>query len=112
MQHHRQLERSERGSFAEGDLPRARANGPNRGPWRREAPNRQSWQPTGDTLASANRFRAEADYADWLAKSATDPEKTRFYEGLAAHFRRLGEDIASPTFPSSKTGTAPLPIDT
>jgi hypothetical protein len=50
---------------------------------------------TEDTNASANRFRAEADFASQIARSATDPEKRKVYDGLAAHFRQLADAIVS-----------------
>ena len=45
--------------------------------------------------ASANKFRAEADFADWIARSATDSEKCKEYERLAAHFRQLANAIVA-----------------
>lgn len=50
---------------------------------------------TEDMKASANRFRAEADLADQIARSATDPGKSIVYEGLADHFRKLADAIVS-----------------
>jgi hypothetical protein len=46
---------------------------------------------TEDLKASANKFRAEADFADWIARSATVSEKCKDYERLAAHFRQLAD---------------------
>ena len=48
---------------------------------------------TADMQASANKFRAEADLADEIARSATDPDKSNVYEGLANHFRQLADEI-------------------
>ena len=46
-----------------------------------------------DMKASAKKLRAEADYADQIAKSATDQQKRELYERLAAHFRQLAGEI-------------------
>ena len=46
-----------------------------------------------DMKASVVKLRAEADYADQIARSATDEQKRELYERLAAHFRRLARDI-------------------
>ncbi|WP_375784637.1 hypothetical protein ACE10Z_33655 [Bradyrhizobium sp. Pha-3] len=43
--------------------------------------------------ASAKKLRAEADYADQIARSATDQKKQELYERLAAHFRNLAVEI-------------------
>ena len=46
-----------------------------------------------DMKASAAKLRAEADFADQIARSATDPQKCELYERLAAHFRTLAGEI-------------------
>lgn len=46
-----------------------------------------------DMKASAQKLRVEADLADHIACSATDDKKRELYERLAAHFRRLAEEI-------------------
>jgi hypothetical protein len=46
-----------------------------------------------DMKASVVKLRAEADYADQIARSATDEQKRELYERLAVHFRRLARDI-------------------
>jgi hypothetical protein len=46
-----------------------------------------------DMKASAQKMRAEADYAEQIARSATDPQKRELYERLAAHFRQLAGEI-------------------
>jgi hypothetical protein len=46
-----------------------------------------------DMKASAEKLRAEADYADQIASSATDPQKRELYVRLAAHFRQLADEI-------------------
>ena len=43
--------------------------------------------------ASAEKLRAEADYAEQIARSATDVQKRKLYERLAVHFRQLADDI-------------------
>ena len=43
--------------------------------------------------ASAKKLRAEADYADQIARSATDQQKRELYDRLAAHFRQLAGEI-------------------
>ena len=43
--------------------------------------------------ASAEKMRTEADYAEQIARSATDPRKRELYERLAAHFRQLAGEI-------------------
>jgi hypothetical protein len=43
--------------------------------------------------AGAKKLRAEADYADQIARSATDQKKRELYERLAAHFRNLAVEI-------------------
>jgi hypothetical protein len=42
---------------------------------------------------SADKLRAEADYADQIARSATDRRKRELYERLAAHFKQLAGEI-------------------
>jgi hypothetical protein len=46
-----------------------------------------------DMQASAEKLRAEADYAEQIARSATDPQKRELYERLAVHFRKLAGEI-------------------
>ena len=46
-----------------------------------------------DMQASAEKMRAEADYAEQIARSATDPQKRELYERLAVHFRKLAGEI-------------------
>jgi hypothetical protein len=46
-----------------------------------------------DMKASAIKLRAEADYADQVARSATDQQKRELYERLAVHFRQLASEI-------------------
>lgn len=46
-----------------------------------------------DMKASAEKLRAEADFAEQIARSATDRQKHELYERLAAHFRQLAGDI-------------------
>jgi len=46
-----------------------------------------------DMKASVVKLRAEADYADHIARSATDEQRRELYERLAVHFRRLARDI-------------------
>jgi hypothetical protein len=46
-----------------------------------------------DMKASAEKLRAEADFADQIARSATDPQKRELYERLAGHFRGLAGEI-------------------
>ena len=46
-----------------------------------------------DMQASADKLRTEADYAEQIARSATDPQKRELYERLAVHFRKLASDI-------------------
>jgi hypothetical protein len=43
--------------------------------------------------ASAEKLRAEADFAEQIARSAKDQQKRELYERLAAHFRQLAGDI-------------------
>jgi len=43
--------------------------------------------------ASAKKLREEADFADQIARSATDQQKRELYERLAAHFRKLAGEI-------------------
>jgi hypothetical protein len=38
-------------------------------------------------------LRAAADYAEQIARSATDGQKRELYERLAVHFRQLAGDI-------------------
>jgi hypothetical protein len=46
-----------------------------------------------DMKASAEKLRAEADYAEQIARSATAVQKRELYERLAVHFRKLASDI-------------------
>lgn len=46
-----------------------------------------------DMTASAEKLRAEANYADQIARSATDAKKRELYERLAVHFRQLAGEI-------------------
>jgi hypothetical protein len=46
-----------------------------------------------DMKASAEKLRAEADFAEQIARSATDRQKRELYERLAAHFRQLAGEI-------------------
>ena len=46
-----------------------------------------------DMKASAEKLRAEADFAEQIARSATDRPKRELYERLAAHFRQLAGEI-------------------
>ena len=46
-----------------------------------------------DMKDSAKKLRAEADFAEHIARSATDRQKRELYERLAAHFRQLAGDI-------------------
>ena len=46
-----------------------------------------------DMRASAKKLWAEADFAEQIARSATDVEKRKLYERLAVHFRQLANDI-------------------
>jgi hypothetical protein len=46
-----------------------------------------------DMKASADKLRAEADYAEQIARSATDRQKGELYQRLAAHFRQLAGEI-------------------
>ena len=46
-----------------------------------------------DMKASADKLRAEADFAEQIARSATDRQKRELYERLAAHFRQLAGEI-------------------
>jgi hypothetical protein len=46
-----------------------------------------------DMKASAEKLRAEADYADQIARSSTDVQKRELYERLAIHFRELAINI-------------------
>lgn len=46
-----------------------------------------------DMKASADKLRAEANYAEQIARSATDEQKRKLYERLAIHFRQLAGEI-------------------
>ena len=46
-----------------------------------------------DMKASAEKLRTEADYAEQIARSATDPQKRELYERLAVRFRKLASEI-------------------
>ena len=46
-----------------------------------------------DLKASAEKLRGEADYAEQIARSATDSKKHDLYQRLAAHFRQLADEI-------------------
>jgi len=46
-----------------------------------------------DMKASAEKLRAEADYAEQIARRATDLQKHELYQRLAAHFRQLADEI-------------------
>ena len=46
-----------------------------------------------DMKASAEKLRAEVDYAEQIARSATSVQKRELYERLAIHFRELAVDI-------------------
>jgi hypothetical protein len=46
-----------------------------------------------DMKASAEKLRAEANYAEQIARSATDSQKHELYQRLAAHFRQLANEI-------------------
>lgn len=46
-----------------------------------------------DMKASAEKLRAEADYAEQIARSATDSQKHELYQRLASHFRQLADEI-------------------
>jgi hypothetical protein len=61
MQHQRQIKENERVSFRQPSAFRTVPRGIS--------------VLTEDLKASANKFRAEADFADWIARSATDSEK-------------------------------------
>ena len=41
----------------------------------------------------AAKLRAEADYAEQIARSATDSQKHELYQRLAVHFRQLADEI-------------------
>ncbi|MBT1515662.1 hypothetical protein KIP88_34855 [Bradyrhizobium sp. SRL28] len=43
--------------------------------------------------ASAEKLRAEADYAEQIARSATAVQKRELYQRLAIHFRQLAGEI-------------------
>jgi hypothetical protein len=46
-----------------------------------------------DVKTSAEKLRAEADYAEQIAKSATAVQKRELYQRLAINFRQLAGDI-------------------
>lgn len=46
-----------------------------------------------DMKASAEKLRAEADYAEQIARSSPDSRKHDLYQRLAAHFRQLADEI-------------------
>ena len=46
-----------------------------------------------DMKASAEKLRAEANYAEQIARSATNSQKHEVYQRLAAHFRQLADEI-------------------
>jgi hypothetical protein len=46
-----------------------------------------------DMKASAEKLRAEADYAEQIARSATAVQKRELCERLAVHFRQLAYKI-------------------
>jgi hypothetical protein len=46
-----------------------------------------------DMKASAEKMRAEARFAEQIARSATDVQKRELYDRLAAHFRQLAGEI-------------------
>ena len=46
-----------------------------------------------DMKASAEKLRAEAEFAEQIARSATDVDKRKLYERLAVHFRELADQI-------------------
>jgi hypothetical protein len=46
-----------------------------------------------DMKASAEKLRAEATFAEQIARSATDEDKRKLYERLAVHFRELADEI-------------------
>jgi hypothetical protein len=46
-----------------------------------------------DMKASVEKLRAEAGYADQIARSATVEQKRELYERLAVHFRQLAGEI-------------------
>ena len=46
-----------------------------------------------DVKASAEKMRAEANYVEQIARSATDLQKRELYERLAASFRQLADEI-------------------
>ena len=48
-----------------------------------------------DMKASVAKLRLEADYAEQIARSATDVEKRKLYVRLAVHFRQLADEIAT-----------------
>jgi hypothetical protein len=46
-----------------------------------------------DMKASAAKLRLEAEYAEQIARSATDVEKRKLYQRLAVHFKQLADEI-------------------
>jgi hypothetical protein len=46
-----------------------------------------------DMKASAEKLRAEANYAEQIARSSTSVQKRELYERLAVHFRQLADEI-------------------
>jgi hypothetical protein len=46
-----------------------------------------------DMKASAEKLRAEANYAEQIARSATDLQKRELYERLVAYFKQLAGEI-------------------
>jgi hypothetical protein len=81
MQHQRQIKEMEKASFPRPGTARALPIG--------------RPLPKEDMKASASKFRAEADLAEQIARSATDLEKRKVYDGLADHFRQLADAIVA-----------------
>jgi hypothetical protein len=46
-----------------------------------------------DMKTSAEKLRAEANYAEQIARSSTSVQKRELYERLAVHFRQLADEI-------------------
>jgi hypothetical protein len=46
-----------------------------------------------DMKASADKLRVEAEYAEQIARGATDAQKRELYQRLAVHFRGLASEI-------------------
>ena len=46
-----------------------------------------------DMKASAEKLRAEAEFAERIARGATAAQKRELYERLAIHFRQLAAEI-------------------